>query len=210
MQDQLDGASGVAGNHGSRPLSAHAGAECVAQVQAFRGVKGDHAALVIDIAVAAAAARRPDSSLRPPDAWDGREEQAFDHVLSTLNILGIGRTLNIVLPTAHATINSGTRELDVLAVWGDTHEECAEHAKRFSGRSARQVLLVSRDRDNSPWDKEFGSFIQPEQPALDGEVDITNPESSQLHLSYQQLLARFLRATSTVELSGGIDADLAA
>jgi hypothetical protein len=87
---------------------------------------------------------------------------------------------------------------------------CIEHSKLFLSNPQRQVRLVSRDRDNTAWQKRFGSFLQPETPQLGQERNITDPASGSLHLGYQRLLDIFLQSATAAAVEGGINAELAA
>jgi hypothetical protein len=78
------------------------------------------------------------------------------------------------------------------------------------GNPQRQVLLVSRDRDNTRWLQRFGTFLQPKSPMLDQEPKITDPSSGSLYLGYQDLLEVFLGSTVATAIEGGVRAQLAA
>ena len=74
----------------------------------------------------------------------------------------------------------------------------------------RQMLLVSRDRDNNPWLRRFGSFLQPKSTNLGEDHKITDPASGLLHLGYRDLLDIFQQTTTVTAVPGAIDAKLTA
>ena len=93
---------------------------------------------------------------------------------------------------------------------GSGHENCIAHSMKFLTNPQRQVILVSRDPDNTPWVKRFGSFLRPDTPQLGQERNITDPASGSLHLGYQNLLGIFRRSATPAALEGGISAEFAA
>lgn len=143
------------------------------------------------------------------DEWDGTESQGCLHLVHTLDIFGVGfPALRFGVDLAHAAIVINNKPIDLLAIRGISHESCIEHSKRFLPTLQRQVLLVSRDRDNTVWQKRFGSFLQPEVPKLGHERNITDPASGSLHLGYQRLLDIFRQSATAAAVEGGINAEL--
>lgn len=114
-------------------------------------------------------------------------------------------------PPAHATVLMNNQTVDLLAIRGASHEDCIKHSNEIlSLLPRRQVLLISRDRDNNPWEKRFGSFLQPESAQLGQERNITDSASGLLHFGYRKLLAIFQQSASAAALQGAINAELAA
>ena len=145
------------------------------------------------------------------DDWDGTESEACVHLVHTLDIVGVGFPPPTVgADPAHAAVLINNKTVDLLAIRGASHEGCIEHSKRFLSNPQRQVLLVSRDRDNTTWHKRFGSFLQPETPRLGQERNITDLASGSLHLGYQRLLDIFRQSATAAAIEGGINAELAA
>jgi hypothetical protein len=160
-------------------------------------------------AVKLAAQESPDA--QHEDQWDDIESDAVTHLVHTLDILGVGfPTRTVGTDPSHATILVNNKIVDILVIEGFTHQSCIEHSKKFLGNPQRQVLLVSRDRDNTRWLQRFGTFLQPKSSALDQEPKITDPNSGSLYLGYQNLLEVFLSSTAAAAIEGGVRAQLAA
>jgi hypothetical protein len=144
------------------------------------------------------------------DEWDQAESDALHHVVHTIDLL---RTCFATSVTdqdhAHASVTIGERRVDVLAVRGETHQQCSKHAQQFTPSLHRQVLLVSRDHENAGMGRRSRSFLQPEETRL-GKRQITDPDSATIHIDYQSLLHLFQNAPTVAELAEGINARLAA
>lgn len=165
------------------------------------------AAAPLDRAVKLAAM---DSKAKHADRWGVIETEAVEHLVHTVEIISLAYAqVTIGADPAHATVTIGGHVVDVVAIRGTTHEDCIEHAKGFLIAPGRQVLLVSRDRDNTHWVRKFGSFLQPIRPVL-GERNITDPVGGALHLGYQRLLEIFRTAAAAAAVQGAINAELAA
>jgi len=144
------------------------------------------------------------------DEWGQTEAEALEHLVHTLDIVALGFSAPTVgADPAHATVVMSDQVVDVLAIRGRSHEECVEHSKQFQPRPARQVLLVSRDWDNNPWHRRFGSYLRTEVPELGQERNITDPESGSLHIGYRLLLDLFQQSTTAGAVTEGINAELA-
>ena len=104
-------------------------------------------------------------------------------------------------------MNSQT--VDLLAIRGESHEQCLKHSQGLLPPRRRQTLLVSRDPDNNPWLRRLGSFLQPERQHLGQERPITDPAAGLLHLGYRNLLSIFQQTATEAAVPGAIDAELA-
>jgi hypothetical protein len=152
-----------------------------------------------------------ESKAKDADEWDRLEVEAIEHLVHTLDIVGLGFSpLAIGADPAHAAVVMNNQSVDILAVRGYSHELCLEHSKNLLPQPGRQVLLISRDRDNNSWLKKFGSFLDPESAKLDQEQNITDPNSGLLHLGYRNLLDIFQQAGTVAAAQGAIDAALTA
>ena len=144
------------------------------------------------------------------DDWNTTESEALTHLVHTLDILTVGLTSpSIEGAHAHAIIQIDNQSVDVSAIRGDSHENCIEHSKHVPPNPHRQLLLVSRDSDNNPWDPKLGSILEPAATRLGQESNITDPSANLLHIGYQDLLAIFRGAATTGEVSDGIKNKLA-
>jgi len=152
-----------------------------------------------------------ESTAEHADNWDRTEADALEHIVYTLDIIGVGFTTSpIGADPAHATVVMNDQTVDLLVIRGFSHEGCVEHAKRFLPQPQRQVLLVSRDRDNTAWRRKFGNFLRPVTPILGQDRDITDPASGSMHLGYQELLEIFRQSITVTAVQEGINAELAA
>ncbi|MBU0714209.1 MAG: hypothetical protein KJ964_02490 [Verrucomicrobia bacterium] len=145
------------------------------------------------------------------DEWEDAEAKAVEHLVHTLDIIGLGfPNPTVGADPAHATAVMNGQMVDLLVISGNTHEECIDHAKTFSLLPRRQVLLVSRDRDNIPWRKKYGSILEIETAHLGQERRITDPQAGTLHLGYERLLNIFRNSPTPSSLQGMINAELVA
>jgi hypothetical protein len=152
-----------------------------------------------------------ESNAKTPDDWDRTEADAVEHVVHTLDIIGLGFPHPTVgAENAHATVIINNQAVDLLAIRANTHEACVQHAKVSLPLSRRQVLLVSRDCDNTHWRRKLGSFLQPIAPRLGEERNITDPTGGLLHLGYHNLLDAFRNSASAPALEGAINVELTA
>jgi len=144
------------------------------------------------------------------DDWGTTEAEALVHLVHTLSIIGIGFTATTIgSDSAHATVTMNDQIVDFLAIRGTTHELCIEHSKKHYQRlPRRQILLISRDHDNTAWRQRFGSFLQANSPQFGGDRNITDPDSGALHLGYQKLLDIFRQSATATAVRGAIYAEL--
>lgn len=210
LNDQLDVALGISGNHPHAALSPRARDICLSQVASLRYLAAPAVVTTVELASAAGRSETVGTAIRSSDDWDQTEEQGVAHVLCTANIVGLARPLEMDVPGAHGSFELHESTLDLVAVRGESHEDCIEHAKRFRTSATRRFLLVSRDKENSPWDEAYGSILQNGESKSDEDIRITEPAASMLHLSYQQLMDLFVHCPSPDDLRGGIDAQLSA
>ena len=144
------------------------------------------------------------------DEWEGVESEGLEHLVHTLDIMALGFPAPVLgADPAHATLAMENQAVHLLAIRGASHEECIKHSEGCLPLRG-QVLLVSRDPDNNPWRRRFGSFLQPESRQLGGERSITDPATGLLHLGYRNLLDVFRDSNSAAAVRGAINAELAA
>src|SRR5262249_28436805 len=135
---------------------------------------------------------------------------ALVHLVHTLDIVSLGCPAPTVgSDSVHASVVLNSQMVDLVAVRGESHEECLKHSRGLVPMPRRQMLLVSRDPDNNRWLKRFGSFLQPETAHLGQEPKITDPASGLLHLGYRNLLDIFQQTATATAVPGAINAALA-
>jgi len=145
------------------------------------------------------------------DDWDRTEAEAVEHLVHTLDIIALGFPQpTIGADPAHATVVMNGQIVDLLAIRGNTHEACIEHSKGFLSLPLRQILLISRDRDNTHWLRNFGTFLRPNSARLGEERNFTDPTGGWLHLGYHRLLDIFRNSATAAAVQGAINAELAA
>jgi hypothetical protein len=205
LNDELDGVLSLGVAYPNVTLAAEANAVHVNTVAGLRGVSAQLATHVVKSATQGTGSGSADD-------WDQPEARALQHVVDTINILGLSfPPATVGADPAHATIQISGYAVDVLAVRGVTHESCAEHSRTFSPLPRRQVLLVSRDEDNNEYHKRLdGNFLRPGTSRLGDERKITDPVGGVLHLGYRQLLDIFRHADSPNAAQTAINAQLAA
>lgn len=140
-----------------------------------------------------------------PDSWKDAESKAVWHLLNTFSILEVAAYKHTFHGNgAQATLRKATTSLEAVAVAGKSHEQCDQHVKDRALPHRGKLLLVSRDEENTRWNARRGSIF--DQAAIASkEVDITDPQSAVIHISYQQVLQAYLDATERAELEGFID-----
>ncbi len=150
------------------------------------------------------------SNAKHADEWDQTESLALEHIVHTLDIVSLGSSPPTVgKDSAHASVVLNGQPVDLVAVRGESHEECLKYSQRLLPPLRRQTLLVSRDPDNNPWLRKLGSYLEPEQRHLGHEHNITDPGSGLLHLGYRNLLDIFQQTATVAAVPGAIDAGLA-
>jgi hypothetical protein len=93
----------------------------------------------------------------------------------------------------------------VVAVLGKTHEECDKHIIEKVVPHRGQLLMISRDDDNTPWNPRQGSIYDQTSGGLVDYV-FTDPGSGVIHIGYQDILQAYRGAADEAALKGAIDA----
>lgn len=203
FNDELDALDGLGSQYSTKPLAGQADTSHRQSVAGLRAIPDSSVLNTMKLAA-------KESKAKHPDEWGGTETEALQHVLDTIDIIGIGfPNPRVGADPAHATADMNGHMVDLLFIRGSTHEGCIDHAKTFPLLSGRQVLLVSRDRDNTPWKKKYGSILELATPQLGQERRITDPQAGMLHLGYEKLLNIFLNSLTPATLQGMINAELA-
>lgn len=177
------------------------------------GVAHQHSVDALRLLSAAALSRTvvtasPGTRDANPDSWEDRESQAVGHLLHTFSILEVAQ----YIPTIHgkgaqATIKKADVSLEVVAVIGKSNEECDKHVMEKFLPHRGQLLMVSRDEDNTRWNPRLGTIFDQAAAGSD-EFVFTDPRSAIIHLGYQQILQAYLDAANESDLEGVIDAAL--
>ena len=142
------------------------------------------------------------------DHWGAAERTSVTHLVHTISILRVCSDGCAVADTSvHATLSIGGRELDVVAVCGETHEACRNHYIGELPAGRRPVLLVSRDVDNNERLQRFGPYVE---TATEGpERNFTDPEELSCQLGYRDLLSVYLASNNADEAKERLNDKLA-
>lgn len=203
MNDELDEPSkSLATKYTYLPLSTAAGAAHQRAVCELRKLKADALGSTVNFASVTACKGTPDE-------WTGGEGQAVKHLLHTFSILDVAQyPATFHGNGAHATIMKGETSLEVIAVMGASHEDCDKHVLNCLPAHRGQLVIVSRDEDNNPWDRRFTSIYDqvPDEPST--EAKFTQPTSAIIRVGYHDVLAAYRNASNQAELKEVLDAKL--
>lgn len=141
-----------------------------------------------------------------PDHWRNAQTQAVKHVLRTFSILETAQyPATFHGSGSQATIMNGDIGIEVVAVIGRSHEECDGHVLGQLLGHRGQLLLVSRDEENTSWDPRMRTlFDQAAEPTK--ELNITDPSSAVIRIGYHDLLKAYREAATQAALREVIDA----
>lgn len=138
------------------------------------------------------------------DKWSSIESAAVDHLHQTLSIVNLaGYASEIHGKLAHATVGGG-EPFDVVAVRGHSHEATDRHVTDSNIHSKVPLLIVSRDDENTEWDREERTIFDDPERKL--EVSITDPGGATRRVSYQTVLKAYRQSKTVEELRGKLDA----
>ena len=141
-----------------------------------------------------------------PDSWAERESRAVSHLVQTFSILEVAYSPPIFHGNgAQATIQKGELSIEVVAVLGSSHEECDKHVMEKVVPHRGQLLVISRDDDNTPWSPRLRTIF--DQVAENTtEYVFTDPRSAVIRVGYHDILQAYRESANEAELSGAIDA----
>lgn len=144
-----------------------------------------------------------------PDEWKIAECDAVKHLLHTFSILDAAQyPVTFHGHGAQATILKGDTSLEVIAVKGASHEDCDQHVLNCLPAHKGQLVVISRDEDNNPWDPRFKSIYDqvPDEPST--EAKFTQPSSAIIRVGYRDVLDAYQNAANQAELKEALDAKL--
>ena len=121
------------------------------------------------------------------DFWESEETDAIKHVLHSLTTLGLAYSLEFKSAALHGAIQDDEGFVQVVAIRGDTHEDCRLHYDKFIPKlSTDPVLVIARDRDNlKPTTEEYLKIYE------------TQKEGGLAFLDYQTLISNCRSATDS-------------
>jgi hypothetical protein len=204
LNDELDHLPSLAASYPTVALATAVDTTHKQTVAALRVMPADSVTHTVKLAAQESAAKNADE-------WDRTENEAIEHLVNTLDIVGLGTPPpTVAADPAHATVVMGNQTIDLIAIRGISHQACIEHSKAFLQLPRRKSLLISRDKDNNPWSRKLGSFLEPESAQLGQDQKFTDPASGSLHLGYRKLLDILQTSATANAVQGAINAELAA
>lgn len=149
-----------------------------------------------------------DAKERNADNWDEEERHALKHVVDTLDIFALaGGISHNNDDVGHGVGQIAGVDVDIVAVLGETHDRCLSHSeKKIVPGVQRNVIVVTRDEDNQPWDPREGKFLRAKPVKIGEESKITDPQSRFIHMAYSNLLNMYRQSQSVAELEAKLDA----
>jgi hypothetical protein len=203
MNDELDEPSkSLATKYMHLPLTDAAGGAHQRTVSELRTMKADALGSTVNFASLTACKATPDE-------WKDGEVYALKHLLHTFSILDMAQyPAKFHGNGAQATIAKDGISLEVIAVIGTSHEDCDKHVLNCLPAHKGQLIVVSRDEDNTSWDPRFKSIYDqvPDEPST--EAKFTQPTSAIIRVGYHDVLDAYRNAANHADLKEALDAKL--
>jgi len=129
------------------------------------------------------------------DLWGREEIDAIRHVLHSLTSLGLAYNLEFGSAILHGAVQDDEGIVQVVAIRGDTHEDCRLHYdKHIPHHGTDPVLVIAHDHDNLvPTREEYSKFYE------------TTGNSGLVFLDYQTLIDKCRNAADRNMLKGQLD-----
>lgn len=202
LNDQLDELPSIAAILATAALKTEVAATHDSTVKSLRTTDASVIADALALAI--------DKPIGHADTWDVDEVAALVLLVNAMEILAIGFSSHpMTAGSALSTIEVGGHTLALMTVKGFSHQSCLKHAGAHPPNTPYQLLLITKDQENTAWDRKEENFLKGDPPRLGMEKKITDPENNTLHLSYQDLLMAYRKAKTTNELQEAIHAKLA-
>jgi hypothetical protein len=201
LNDQLDDLPSVATIFSTAPLKADVAAAHDATVIALRTTDAS--------AIAETLALVTDAVIKDADNWDLAEADALSLLVNAMEILAVGFSRQPMPAGAPlSTFVIAGHMVTVATVKGLSHQSCLEHAVANPPNTPHQCLLITKDQENTGWDRKEENFLKGDTPQLGMERKITDPNNNTLHLSYQDLLTIYRKSKTVVQFQETIHAQL--
>lgn len=203
FNDELDEMPSLASSYKTLPFASELDEQRTEIVASLRNAPPSSVENAVKLATA-------ESKAQTADQWTHLEGEAIEHVLNTANIIALGGELpTCPADPAHATFTIASKDFDVLAIRGNSHERCLDHSKSFVPSPRRKSVLVTRDKDNNDWLPRLGTFLEPEKPPGEPQK-FTDPYGGVIHLGYRKLIDIMQASATTSEVQGAINDELSA
>ncbi len=184
-----------------RPLKATAEAVEPSIVAGIRAINGHTAADRVNWAACSysdGAESRNMIRRSNADLWSRLETDAMEHLLHSLTAIGLAYGLDVSGAALHGSIQTDEGFVEVVAIRGDTYQDCRLHYDNLvQQQGSDPVLVIARDRDNlSPVPEEFLR------------LDEINGEKGLTFVDYQTLVNACRTEADTNTLKEKLDAFL--
>lgn len=203
LNDMLDSSECLSHAYPNAPLAADIAEEHVRNVNEIRLVDGLRAEQCVCIASCQSldgADEDNERRCKNPDVWNGAEETGVAHVVHSLDILRTGFAPVVIGNSkAHATIRMRERDVEIIAVHGKSHGDCLKHSEEFFPSRGHKMLIVSRDRDNTPFFQKLGSILRG-QADLNSEPSFTDLAANKIVVGYNALLSNYTASQTRQQL----------
>jgi hypothetical protein len=195
LNDMLDESECLSRTYPQVALAGHIAQEHTRNVEELRHIDGHRAEQCVCRASCesnVAAGEHEKRRCKPPDCWSGPEQMGVEHVVHSLDILRMAfDQVDIRNSSAHATITMRAQDVEVLAVHGKTHSDCLRNTESVFPSRGRKMLIVSRDRDNTPFFQQFGSILRAKAD-LNSEPSFTDLAANKVVVGYNALLSNYM------------------
>ena len=204
--DELDTARKLSETYPDLPISGELETNHYRNVTGLRGIDNHAAWKAIKLAA-------QQSNAENADQFVETEVRALENLINALNILSLGGTApSINNDNVHATVTLQNQQVDLIAILGHSHEDCWRHCQKsgITAKPRRDLLIVSKDTDNTGLTKRSGSILNPNTRGLGEQRKITEPSAGILHIGYSNLLATIRGGNNLAAVQGAINGQLAA
>lgn len=203
LNDILDTSHCLSGAYPEAPLARDIAEEHNRNINEIRRIDGPRAEQCVCRASCEsqeAADEHNKRRCKAPDLWNGPEETSVEHVVHSLDILRTGFAPIVIGDSqAHATIRMREQDVEIIAVHGKSHGDCLKHSEEFFPSRGHKVLIVSRDRDNTPFFLRLGSILTA-RAGLNGEASFTDLAANKVVVGYNALLSSYTGSQTRQQL----------
>ena len=150
-----------------------------------------------------------ESKAQHADDWSEPELKSLDHIVRSLDVFRLGYPALSVAPNGvHAYMTIAGKEVDLIAVCGNTHEACLRHAAQAVPKPRRHTVIISRDRDNTGLQGHRTSYLTPKRTTLNTEFKYTDAATARIYVGFGEVLHAFINANSSADLEAALRGSL--
>jgi hypothetical protein len=198
FNDELDGTPRMTGLSNVGPLTDDLDTAQTSVINQMRTLPSRSVEAAVELSVS-------ENANNNADSWGVQHIRGITHLVYTMGIFTVAYpTPRVPADPAHATVTIKGYDLDLAAVAGPTHQDCLTHYHKHIRDPRRQMILISRDQENTDWHPAFGSFLRTSPPVLGEEISITDPLNSLYHTGYQNLIRHLPTCPTPPAIAEGI------